>query len=114
MKPLQIILLVAFFPTILLFSKLQHMRSRRIILRSGLMVIVMAYYFVLLFPDIVDEVSNFLGIGRAADLVLYATSATLLFFIFVVISKMNLIEKKIQILNREIALYTSNSEKQKD
>jgi hypothetical protein len=90
------------------------MRSRKIVLRIGLLTIIASYYFVLLFPGTVDKLSNLLGIGRAADLVLYATSATLLFFIFVVISKMNLLEKKIQSITREIALGSSGENLKND
>ena len=54
-----------------------------------------------------QQVAEFLGIGRAADLFLYLSLITILLFITYTIQKMDETDKKISLLTKKIAIKES-------
>ena len=104
MKLIQIFFIFGFFPFLFLAIRLRKIKSGKLILRLGLISLVFSYFIALIFPSYLDRLANLLGIGRGADLILYGTAASLLFFIIVVIAKVNQLEEKNQKIVREIAI----------
>jgi len=59
-----------------------------------------------------QNVADFLGIGRAADLYLYLSLVTVFLFVTFTLNRFDALNKKISILTKEIAIATKSSNKQ--
>ena len=107
MKPIQIIFIVFFFPTIWFVLNLRRNRFGKLFTRIGLLFLIITYFLALIFPMEINSLARILGVGRGADLLLYSTSASLLFFILVIVVKINQMEEKTSRIVREIAILQS-------
>ena len=58
-----------------------------------------------------QNVANFLGIGRAADLYLYLSLVTIFLFVTFTLNRFDELNKKISILTKELALTRKSSNK---
>ena len=90
------ILLVAAFVAILVY----FLRSGRSVQASAwkrilLVVFIIAAIAAVIYPDELTVIANMLGVGRGADLLLYATVAALVFSLLVIYSKFKDAEVKI-------------------
>ncbi len=102
------ILLVAAFLAILVY----FLRSRRSIRASAWMRILMVGFVVaaiaaVLYPDELTTIANMLGVGRGADLLLYATVAALVFSLLVIYGKFKDAEARIAELARHVSILES-------
>ena len=103
--------LIAFIVGLLWFA-LHHRSSteakafRRIAFLGLTAFIVLA----ILFPGVLTDVANSIGIGRGADLVLYLVAIGLLFFAVSTYLKFGDMDRRITLLSRHIALLESKGE----
>jgi hypothetical protein len=109
------VLLVSF-----IFLKSKKTAIKKIFSRGGFTLLFAGYSFSIFFPDILQELANFLGVGRATDLVVYLTTLGFLIFGLIVFMKVKEIESRINKITRFLALMSSensrieNLEKKKD
>lgn len=59
---------------------------------------------VVLKPNLTSQLAAFVGIGRGADLVVYATMAVLVFAVFRLMARLEKMNKEITVLTRAVAL----------
>ncbi len=84
-----------------------HHRSRteaRAFRRVAFFVMLATIVVAVLFPALLTETANTLGIGRGADLVLYLTAIGLLYVSISVYLKFGDMDRRITLLARQIAL----------
>lgn len=65
--------------------------------------------FVIIFPELMTRVANMVGVGRGADLLLYATVIVLLGFLALQEARTKNADKKTTYLARKIAIYESQN-----
>ena len=75
--------------------------------RILLVVFIVAAIAAVIYPDELTVIANMLGVGRGADLLLYATVAALVFSLLVIYAKFKDAEVKIAELARHIAILES-------
>lgn len=75
--------------------------------RILLVLFVVAAIVAVLYPDELTVIANMLGVGRGADLLLYATVAALVFSLLVIYAKFKDAESKIDELARHVAILES-------
>lgn len=68
----------------------------------------------LIWPDLLTKIANVLGIGRGADLLLYALALTMLFMMLNNYLKDRDSRQTINVLARKIAIIEANQERQPD
>jgi hypothetical protein len=96
----------------LLWFALHHRSSteakafRRIAFLGLTIFIILA----VLFPGVLTDIANTLGIGRGADLVLYLVAIGLLFFSVSTYLKFGDMDRRITLLSRHISLLESKGE----
>ena len=83
-------------------------------MRILLVVFVIAAIGAVLYPGELTALANILGVGRGADLLLYATVAALVFSLLVIYAKFKDAEVKIAELARHIAILESLDENAAD
>lgn len=103
------ILLIAAFVAMLVFflrggRSAQASAGKRILL----VLFVGAAIAAVLYPDELTVVANLLGVGRGADLLLYATVAGLVFSLLVIYAKFKDVEEKVTELARHMAIFESD------
>jgi hypothetical protein len=98
------ILLFASFSVLLYFLRSYEKRFGKALSRIGLTFITVLFYFSVAFPQLTEKVANFLGVGRGADLVAYATTFGLIGASIIFIVKIKQFEKQVSLLNRELSL----------
>ncbi|NTU70905.1 MAG: DUF2304 domain-containing protein [Coriobacteriia bacterium] len=101
-------LLVGVFLAILIYV----LRAGRTTLASAgkrilLILFVLAAILAVLFPDELTVFANFLGVGRGADLLLYATVAGLVVALLAVYARFKDVEEKLATLARSMAILES-------
>lgn len=102
------ILLVAAFVAILVY----FLRSGRSVTASAWKRILLVGFMIaaiaaVIYPEELTVIANMLGVGRGADLLLYATVAALVFSLLVIYAKFKDAETKIDELARHIAILES-------
>jgi hypothetical protein len=102
------ILLVASFIAILVYftrggRSVQASAGKRILL----VLFVFAAILAVLFPNELTVLANLVGVGRGADLLLYATVAGLVFSLLAIYAKFKEAEEKIDELARHIGILES-------
>jgi len=103
---IQILLLIALVVIGVMLTRsaagARHQAVRRILL---LLFVAFAAATVL-FPQALTEVANFVGVGRGADLLLYALVIAFLGYISTSYRRMSRVEDRIARLSRQVALST--------
>lgn len=104
---IKILLVGAFLAMLVYFlrigSSVHASAGRRILLVGFVIAAVVA----VLYPGELTVLANMLGVGRGADLLLYATVAALVFSLLVIYAKFKDVEVKIAQLVRHIAILES-------
>ncbi|WP_310963142.1 DUF2304 domain-containing protein [Nocardioides terrisoli] len=102
--PIKLLLLAAIALFGVLAMRGTHSAGHRALWRlMGLLVLVLGAVSVV-FPALVTWVANGLGIGRGADLLLYALAVTSLLVVTVIFRRMGELEARIVELTRQIAI----------
>jgi len=104
---IKIMLVGAFLSMLVYFlrsgSSVHASASRRILLVGFVIAAIAA----VLYPEELTVLANMLGVGRGADLLLYATVAALVFSLLVIYAKFKDAEAKIAEMARHIAILES-------
>lgn len=89
----------------ILWQTFKKFRTKNISLREFLFWLVfwMAVAVAILMPKFTVFLANYLGVGRGADLVVYASLIFVFYMIFRIFSRQNKIEKDISKIVEEIA-----------
>lgn len=73
--------------------------------RIAFMGLIIGVIGAVLFPDIITDIANKLGIGRGADLIFYISTVGLLYVSISVYLKFGDMDRRITQLARQVALY---------
>jgi hypothetical protein len=111
MKPIQPLLACALLATFLLYFR--YFRSS-LIDRVFSILIFLAGFLAVLFPQLTSSVANFLGVGRGTDLCFYIISAATIFSMVLLYSKISRLEKVNTKLVRWIAIATAEQSASSD
>jgi len=111
MEIFQIILLA--FLVFALSRVLLRIKSKEITIREFIFwaLIWTIAILVLLFPEIIIELSDYVGIGRGVDVIIYGSIALLFYLLFRLYVKLENIENSITKLVREVAIEKKRKEK---
>ena len=72
--------------------------------RLGILLFAIAAVIVVIFPGITTAVARFLGVGRGADLLLYALVVVVLYNMLMQAKQRNAAERRLTKLAREVAI----------
>ncbi len=72
--------------------------------RLGILLFAIATVIVVIFPSITTTVARFLGVGRGADLLLYALVVVVLYNMLMQAKQRNAAERRLTKLAREVAI----------
>jgi hypothetical protein len=111
---IQVVLLVAVAVVAGLLTRSTANARHQAIRRLLLVGFVVAAAVSVVSPDVVTWLANRLGVGRGADLVLYALVIAFLSYIATSYRRLNALDRKITTLTRELALATARLEKTGD
>lgn len=78
----------------------RHQAIRRLLLIGFVALAVVA----VLFPPMLTQVAQFVGVGRGADLLLYGLTITFLGFVAASYRRMRVMEQHLTVLARELAI----------
>jgi hypothetical protein len=78
--------------------------------RIGFLLLFMGVSISIFIPKIIQILAEFLGVGRGADLLIYATATATLIFGILVFVKIKELEGKLVKVSREIALMKEKSD----
>ncbi|WP_230401948.1 DUF2304 domain-containing protein [Sanguibacter suaedae] len=101
---IQVILLVAVAVVTLLLTRSTAGARHQAIRRLGLVVFITAAVASILFPQGLSRIANAVGVGRGADLLLYALVIAFLSYISTSHRRMNRMSRQITALTRELTL----------
>lgn len=110
MLAIQIILLVFFlfaWSRVLKNYRLGEIKLKELIIWS---VFWLVAGVVVIVPNSTNTIAKFVGIGRGADLVVYASLALIFYILFRIFYRLETIEKNITKITREIALKDNKKE----
>ena len=104
MSPIQIIFLVIIF--LIIAKTLQKYRMNSITVREFFLwtVFWLIGAVLVIFPDALQTIANFVGIGRGADLLIYLSLIILFFGLFDILVRLERIERDITKIVRKRAL----------
>lgn len=77
-----------------------HQAVRRLALSGFVVLAVVA----VLFPRLLTQVAQFVGVGRGADLLLYGLTLTFLGYVAASYRRMRTVQQQLTVLTRELAL----------
>jgi len=109
--PIQILLIAAIAAACIATWKRARERVIRVPEAIAWSIVWVAAAFVILKPETTSRLANMLGVGRGADLVLYASVVALFFLMFKIFMSLDAIEKHLTHFVRKDAL--RDIEKQK-
>ena len=101
---IQLILLAAIVGVALVLNRSTADARHQAIRRLLLMLFVAGAAASVLFPQILTRVANLIGVGRGADLLLYALVIAFLSFMATTFRRMNQLQSRITVLARELTL----------
>ena len=101
---IQLILLAAIAGVTLTLNRSTADARHQAIRRILLMAFVVGAAASVLFPQILTRVANLIGVGRGADLLLYALVIAFLSFMATSFRRMNRLQSRITVLARELTL----------
>lgn len=101
---IQLILLAAIVGVALTLNRSTADARHQAIRRILLMLFVAGAAASVLFPQILSRVANLIGVGRGADLLLYALVIAFLSFMGTSFRRMNQLQSRITVLARELTL----------
>lgn len=78
-------------------------------LKLGALLFILFGIFVILFPQLANEVANLVGVGRGADLILYLLVLAFLFFVLNFYIKSKDEQRMLVVLARKIALIEASN-----
>ncbi len=104
---IKILLVAAFLAMLVYFLRAGRSVRASAWMRILLVAFVIAAIGAVLYPGELTVFANMLGVGRGADLLLYATVAALVFSLLVIYAKFKDAEMKIAELARHIAILES-------
>jgi hypothetical protein len=93
-KLAQPLILLAFITLLLLTLRGTKIHSK-LISRLGFIGLVFLFSIAIMFPELTSQLANLIGIGRGADLVLYASTTAFLIFAVLVTKKINEIQRNL-------------------
>jgi hypothetical protein len=110
MSPIQIILLTII--VLIVLKTLQKYRAQSITVRE--FFLWTAFWLIgavlVIFPNAIQTIANFVGIGRGVDLLIYLSLIVLFFGMFYVLVRLERIERDITALVRKKTLKEGNQE----
>ena len=101
---IQIILLAAVAGIAVLLTRSTAGARHQAIRRLGLLLFVVGAAASVIFPQVLTELANAVGVGRGADLLLYALVIAFLSYISTSHRRMNRMSRQITLLTRQITL----------
>lgn len=101
---IQLILLAAIVGVALTLNRSTADARHQAIRRILLMLFVAGAAASVLFPQILTRIANLIGVGRGADLLLYALVIAFLSFMATSFRRMNRLQSRITVLARELTL----------
>lgn len=101
---IQFILLVAVAAIAVLLTRSTAGARHQAIRRLGLVLFVLGAVASVIFPQVLTRVANAVGVGRGADLLLYALVIAFLSYISTSHRRMNRMSRQITLLTRELTL----------
>ena len=106
-------ILISLFVFIIFLEIIHHYQSKNISLISLLfwIFIWLAVLLVVWFPQITGYIASFLHIQRGIDSVVYLAIVVLFYLVFRLLLHIDQLEKKIEVLVREIALHQDHEQK---
>ena len=107
---IQLILLAAIVGVALVLNRSTADARHQAIRRLLLMLFVAGAAASVLFPQILTRVANLIGVGRGADLLLYALVIAFLSFMATTFRRMNQLQSRITVLARELTLAQARAE----
>ena len=107
---IQLILLAAIVGVALVLNRSTADARHQAIRRLLLMLFVAGAAASVLFPQILTRVANLIGVGRGADLLLYALVIAFLSFMATTFRRMNQLQSRITVLARELSLAQARAE----
>lgn len=108
MEPIQLLLIAALVAIALLYFHLAQYRLGTIILLGGMLILgVVAIYD----PDSTTVIANALGVGRGADLLLYATVIAFCASLVVIYGRFRKLDERYTQVIRELALLRKEVER---
>jgi len=107
---IQLILLAAIVGVALILNRSTADARHQAIRRLLLMLFVTGAAASVLFPQILTRIANLIGVGRGADLLLYALVIAFLSFMATTFRRMNQLQSRITVLARELTLAQARAE----
>lgn len=107
---IQLILLAAIVGVALTLNRSTADARHQAIRRILLMLFVAGAAASVLFPQILTRIANLIGVGRGADLLLYALVIAFLSFMATSFRRMNQLQSRITVLARELTLAQARAE----
>lgn len=111
---IQVLLLIAVVVITILLTRstatARHQAIRRLLLVGFVIVAALS----VVFPTWLSWLANLIGVGRGTDLLLYALVIAFLGYITTAFRRINVLERKITLLAREIALARAQFETAQD
>jgi hypothetical protein len=103
MKPISIILSVLLFFVLLMIRNYENLKIK---VASRLLVLIFVALFLtfVMFPDLLSELANHLGVGRGTDLLLYFLTIGFILFIGIVFKKFLELEREVVKLVRALSI----------
>lgn len=91
---------------IVLIKSILNLSKRKITIATFVFIVILldALLVVVFMPNVVNSLSNFFGIERAKDFMIYGAIAILFYFLFRVYMKIELIDREISNLVKKISL----------
>jgi small membrane protein len=107
---IRILLAAAFIPAFIGIVRLSSARSRALRILMFLVLVLMVVLS-LIFPAVWDDLADLVGINSGLDLLVYVTILALMSYIFYGMSKFKLVEKRLTVVTRELALLKEKLER---
>jgi len=103
MKPISIILSVLLFFVLLMIRNYENLKIK---VASRLLVLIFVALFLIfvMFPGLLSELANHLGVGRGTDLLLYFLTIGFILFIGIIFKKFLELEREVVKLVRALSI----------